>query len=145
MKGCLVSQSSFLPGAAVKPEAYRDVVLDLRQRGEQYLAAASDLERLAGLSEVIDAVRTDLPAMRPTRLLEKRAQKLKARLTGSSGTSALVLAAMRGGADTLAAIAKDCKVKPSQARTALLALEDAGRVKRQGKSRATTYRLTNDK
>ena len=71
--------------------------------------------------------------------LAKRAATLKARLTGSSGTSALVLGAIKGGSDTLAAIAKDCQVKPGQARTAILALEDAGRVKRLGKGRATRY------
>jgi hypothetical protein len=82
------------------------------------------------------------PATSPTRRqkhLAKRAKTLKARLTGSSGTSALVLAAIKGGADTLAAIAKDCRVKPGQARTAILALEDAGRVSRHGKGRATRY------
>ena len=82
---------------------------------------------------------------KPARQLGKRAAKLKARLTGSSGSGALVLGAIKSGADTLAAIAKDCQVKPGTARTALLALEDAGRVTREGKSRATRYRLTHDK
>jgi uncharacterized protein YutE (UPF0331/DUF86 family) len=131
--------------APAHPDAYRDVIADLRRRGEQHNAAADDLERLAGLNAP--------PVTRPfkfrpsgrAKTLAKRVAKLKSRLTGSSGTSALVLTAMKAGADTLAAIAKDCKVKPSTARTALLALEDAGRVKRQCKSRATRYQLTNDK
>ena len=136
-----VSQSVVGPGAIVKPEIYRDVVADLRRRGAQYFGAANELERLAGLDDRSTLQPAGLPVVVP-RAMAKRMKTLKARLTGSSGTSALVLAVMRGGADTLAAIAKGCKVKPGTARAALLALEDAGRVNRQGKSRATRYLVT---
>lgn len=79
------------------------------------------------------------PSPRRQKRLAKRAKTLKARLTGTSGSSRLVLSVVKGGADTLAQIATDAKLKPSTARAALLALEEAGRVTRTGKSRATRY------
>ena len=59
----------------------------------------------------------------------------------SGGTEAVVLAVMREGADTLAEITKAAKVKPNAARTAVLALEQFGKVTREGKGSKTRYRV----
>lgn len=57
----------------------------------------------------------------------------------SGGTEALVLSVIREGADTLAAITKAAKVKPYAAKTAVLALEQFGKVRREGKGSKTRY------
>lgn len=57
----------------------------------------------------------------------------------ANGTAAIVLASIRDGKHKLADIAKDAKVKESTARTAVLALESSGKVKREGKGSSTKY------
>lgn len=57
----------------------------------------------------------------------------------AKGTDAIVLSVMRDGANTLAGITKAAKVKPNTARVAVLALEAAGKVKREGKGSKTRY------
>lgn len=132
-------------------------LIDVRDRVDAMRVQLDKASALLGsVADLLEGARTDLPTLTATRVvpalppstvatprrqkrLAKRAATLKARLTGSSGTSALVLGAVTRGADTLAAIAEDCRVKPGQARTAILALEDAGRVQREGKGRATRY------
>lgn len=59
----------------------------------------------------------------------------------ATGTESIVLDVMREGADTLAAITKDAKVRPNTARVTVLALEAAGRVRREGKGSKTRYRV----
>lgn len=59
----------------------------------------------------------------------------------SGGTEAVVLSVMREGADTLAEITKAAKVKPNAARTAVLALEQFGKVTCEGKGSKTRYRV----
>lgn len=57
----------------------------------------------------------------------------------SSGSTEVVLASVRDGHNKLAAIAKDAKLEESAARTAVLALEQAGKVRREGKGSLTRY------
>lgn len=58
----------------------------------------------------------------------------------ANGTHALILDVVRDGADKISLIAKAAKVKESTARAAVLQLEQAGRVKREGKGSLTRYR-----
>lgn len=59
----------------------------------------------------------------------------------TGGTESLVLSVMREGHDTLAAITKAAKVRPWAAKAAVLALEQFGKVKREGKGSKTRYRV----
>jgi len=59
-----------------------------------------------------------------------------------NGTHAIVLAVVKDGSDTITAIAKAAKVKPATARAAVVSLERAGKVHREGRSRSTRYVAT---
>jgi len=61
--------------------------------------------------------------------------------SAGSGTAKLVLGSVRSGADTVPAIAKDCRLAAGVVRSALKALTKDGHVRRTGKSRATRYAL----
>lgn len=75
-----------------------------------------------------------------TRFLTPTSRTSTRRQGKTTGTESIVLAVMRDGADTLAAITKAAKVKPNTARSAVLALEHAGKVQREGKGSLTRYR-----
>ncbi len=75
-------------------------------------------------------------------LMPVNAQAMPVKIRAKSGgTEAVVLEVMREGADTLSAITKAAKVNPNAARTAVLALEQFGKVKREGQGSKTRYRL----
>jgi hypothetical protein len=116
---------------------YAAVIADLRRRAGVLTATADELARVTGMRE------PSVPL--PFRLAKgangKRIAKLTDKLSGKSGTSKLVLGAIADGADTIAAIADVVKIKLSSARSAVLALEEAGRVHREGQSRKTRYRI----
>jgi DNA-binding MarR family transcriptional regulator len=100
---------------------YQIVAADLRKRARALLDAADTVEAAAQ------------DAQKPRATL-KPAKRLKA-----TGTHALVLQAIRSGHGKLADIAKDAKLKESTARTAVLALEAGGHVRREGKGPLTRY------
>lgn len=118
--------------------SYREVVDDLRQRGDRFHNAANEIERLFGPTDASPA-----PTRRLRRLnFGKRAKRLHAQLTGTSGTGAIVLGLLKDGARSLSELTEEAKVSPSSCRTAVLALEQAGRITRDGNGRSTKYRLT---
>lgn len=57
----------------------------------------------------------------------------------TTGTNALVLAAIKDGHDKIDAIARDVKVSPFIARNAVKALEQVGKVRKEGAGRTTRY------
>jgi predicted Rossmann fold nucleotide-binding protein DprA/Smf involved in DNA uptake len=100
---------------------YDAVAADLRAKAAEYLALAESIERVS-------------PAAHQGRT--KSAGKA---IKAASGTGAVVLSAIRDGAETVTAIASSAKLKEFTARSAILALEKSGKVKREGKGRSTRY------
>lgn len=124
-----VSQS-FLPGPAVKPEAYREVIADLRRRGDHYHAAAEVLQRLSGSDEV-HITGVQLPFKLRLKPEPKRGGWKKGRAK-TGGSDEVVFGVIRDGADTMKRIIADSKVKPYVALCAVKRLVAAKRVKAEG-------------
>jgi hypothetical protein len=98
---------------------YQNLVSDLRGRAAKLIEAANLIESALG-------------GRRPEPLRVVKGGK-------TNGTAAVVLAAIKDGHDKIPAIAKDAKIRESTARAAIITLESAGKVKRDGKGRSTRY------
>lgn len=103
---------------------YDSAIADLDARLERLQAARAVLIDLRG-GELVER----------RRVPERRGKAVKA----SSGTGAVVLSAIRDGCHTVKAIAVGAKLKEFAARSAILALEKAKKVKREGKGSLTRY------
>lgn len=98
---------------------YQQIATEFRERAADLIAAAEAIDRLT---------------VRPS----KRGRPSNAR-KALNGSGAVVLASIKDGCATVKAIAADAKLKEFAARSAILALEKAGKVKRQGKGSLTRY------